>query len=176
MNKNVFILLTGPSGSGKTTVANKLYQKYGMTQIYSYTTRLKRDKNDEEHTFITDKQFDELEDVISYTEYNGFRYGITRGQVDNNDIFVVDVPGIRSFLKNYNGDKRVVIICLETSEIAIKRRLIKRDGLAKALERVKYDETIQYLPIASKMADITLYNYDADKTAKTIYDFIQMLC
>lgn len=176
MNKNVFILLTGPSGSGKTTVANKLYQKYGMTQIYSYTTRLKRDKNDEEHTFITDKQFDELEDIISYTEYNGFRYGITREQVDNNDIFVVDVPGIRSFLQNYEGDKRVVIICLESSEFDIKLRLIKRDGLTKALERIKYDDTIRYLHTASKMADITLYNHNADRTAETIYKFVQMIC
>lgn len=176
MDKKVFILLTGPSGSGKTTVANKLYQKYGMTQIYSYTTRLKRGKDDEEHTFVTDKQFDKLKDIISYTEYNGFRYGITRSQVDNNDIFVVDVPGIRSFLRNYDGDKRVVIICLESSELDIKLRLIKRDGLTKALERIKYDETIKYLPIASKMADITLYNHDANKTAKTIYDFVQMIC
>lgn len=167
-DSNIFILLTGPSGSGKTTIANKLYQLYGLTQIYSYTTRPKRNEDDREHTFITDEEFDKLGNLVGYTEYNGYRYCATEEQVESNDIYVIDVPGIEYFKEHYKGDKTVIIISLEIREDIRLDRLVKRDGREKALERIEHDAIIHYQESANQHAHHIIFS-SSDKATNEIY-------
>ena len=55
---NYIFCLVGKSGSGKTTIANKLFDRYGYTQIASYTTRPPRSENDTDHTYVSSEEFD----------------------------------------------------------------------------------------------------------------------
>ncbi len=49
------IVIAGPTGSGKTTIADYLYQKYGVIKVITHTTRPKRKMSNQE-SIITLKQ------------------------------------------------------------------------------------------------------------------------
>ena len=141
MNKTPLLLLIGPSGSGKTTIANRLEEKYGLKQIRSYTTRPKRNENEDSHTFITEEEFMILKNLMAYTEYNGYRYGATLRQIEDCDIYVVDVPGVRTFLKNYKGNKKVIAVCLKVDEqVALDRMEQRGDSMFQRYQRLKTDD------------------------------------
>ena len=59
---NNIYLIVGCSGSGKTTIVNSLENKYGLKSIQSYTTRPKRSDDETGHIFISDEEYDKLED------------------------------------------------------------------------------------------------------------------
>jgi guanylate kinase len=164
-----FILLVGPSGSGKTTIANELYKSYGLSQVYSYTTRPKRGPKDIEHTFITDEQFDELDadNMAGYTEYNGYRYCSTMEQIEENDIYVIDPAGIDYFWENYSGGKNIIIVYIKASRQDIFNRLVERDGIEKANERINYDE--QTFADAELKAHKVVENKNVKTAARQIY-------
>lgn len=141
MNKTPLLLLVGPSGSGKTTIANKLEKDYGLKQIRSYTTRPKRNENEDSHIFITEEDFMILKNLMAYTEYNGYRYGATLQQVEDCDIYVVDVPGVRTLVKNYSGDKKIIAVCLKVDEqIALDRMEQRGDSMFQRYQRLKTDD------------------------------------
>ena len=97
---NRILLLIGASGSGKSTVARYLCEQYGLRQIDSYTTRPPRYRGESGHIFITDEEFDQLQDFVGYTLYNGHRYGATAQQVEENDIYVIDPAGVEGLTPN----------------------------------------------------------------------------
>lgn len=141
MNKKPLLLIIGPSGSGKTTIANRLEEKYGLKQIRSYTTRPKRSQNEDSHTFITEEEFMILKNLMAYTEYNGYRYGATLKQIEDCDIYVVDVPGVRTLIKNYGGTKKIIAVCLKVNEqIALDRMEERGDNMFQRYQRLKTDD------------------------------------
>lgn len=141
MNKNPLLLLIGPSGSGKTTIANRLEEKYGLTQIRSYTTRPKRSETEDNHTFITEEEFMILKNLMAYTEYNGYRYCATLKQIEDCDIYVVDVPGVRTLMKNYKGNKKIIAVCLKVDEqVALDRMEQRGDSMFQRYQRLKTDD------------------------------------
>jgi guanylate kinase len=152
MKKLPIILLVGPSGSGKTTIAEILNLRNGWTQIESYTTRLSRFPGEKGHTFITDKEFDDLTDLVAYTEYNGNRYGCTAQQIDDNDIYVVDIPGVETLLKNYHGNKEMVAFFLDVHQDIRRIRMTQRgDWIYDVETRLVHDED-NFADAAAKLA------------------------
>ena len=103
---NTLLLFVGKSGSGKTTIANLL----DFPQLQSYTTRPKRYKNETGHTFISNEEFDKLENIIAYTEYNNYRYCATKQQIDEASIYVIDVPGVETLLEKYETDRQILVL------------------------------------------------------------------
>lgn len=136
------VLLVGESGSGKTTIADYCCSTYGYKSLQSYTTRPKRSEDETGHTFITEKEFGELKDLVAFTEYNGYLYCATSQQVEENDIYVIDVEGIRKFLSSYKGKKKPYIIYLKTSKSVRKERMRERGDSEEAItQRIKFDES-----------------------------------
>ena len=109
INKPLF-LLVGKSASGKTTVAEYLEKAKGMKLVQSYSTRLPRYEGETGHIFVTDEEFDKLENIIGYTEYHGHRYCSTKEQLDEADIYVVDPPGVETLLERYKKEDRTICI------------------------------------------------------------------
>lgn len=137
--KNIY-LIVGPSGSGKTTLAEALAKDYGLKTVWSYTTRPKRYPSEEGHYFVTNEEFNNLGELCAYTEYNGFRYGVTSEVIDQSDIYVIDPPGVRYMMEHYKGPKRIVTIGLEISETVRALRMMKRgDSLDDILRRLEID-------------------------------------
>lgn len=135
------ILLIGPSGSGKTATAEYLEKKYSLHAIASYTTRSPRHEGEAGHLFITDQEFDELKDVVAYTVFNGFRYGVTANQIDQGDVYVVDIPGAQTLQENYKGNKEFIVVYLDVpSPMCIQRMTARGDGGLEIASRIKNDE------------------------------------
>ena len=140
MKKPFICLLVGPSGSGKTTIANLLWERYGWSQVASYTTRPPRYEGEIGHTFITEEEFRILQDLVAYTEYNGYRYGATQRQIDENIVYVVDIPGVETLVKNYRGNKEFIVVIPWVDEEERTMRMFSRgDSIEKIKERLKFD-------------------------------------
>ena len=103
-------LLVGKSASGKTTVAEYLEKAKGMKSVQSYSTRLSRYEGETGHIFVTDEEFDKLENIIAYTEYHDHCYCSTKEQLDEADIYVVDPPGVETLLERYKKEGRTICI------------------------------------------------------------------
>lgn len=146
MNKPLF-LFVGKSASGKTTIANALVEKYGYTQVESYTTRPPRFHDEPGHTFVSEVEFNNLGKLAAYTYYNNYHYGTTFQQLENSDIYVVDVPGVESLLESLKEDNRpIYIFYFHTSVYNRIRRMIHRgDSDIAIISRLLQDEKNDWL-------------------------------
>lgn len=145
MNKPLF-LFVGKSASGKTTIANML-ERDGYTQISSYTTRPKRHENEIGHVFITEEEYDKLENIMASTLYNGYRYCTTLEQIQDADIYVVDPAGVKTLLNNYDKlNRSVYLVYFEASTYTrIKRMIEREDNDTQIVGRLLNDEKDDWL-------------------------------
>lgn len=149
-------LLVAKSASGKTTIAEILEKEFGFKSIQSYTTRAPRHKGETGHTFITDDEFDLLENIIGYTEYNGHRYCCTKEQIDEADIYVIDVPGVETLLERYNSDRLILILYFDTSvRTRIDRMIDRGDSDTAIVSRLYTDEEFDWEKALNKL----VWNY-----------------
>lgn len=172
MNKPLYIFI-GKSASGKTTVANIFEGSGRYTQLQSYTTRLPRYRGEIGHIFISEEEFDALENLVAYTEYNGYRYGATAEQVDNVDIYVIDIPGFETLLEKYNTKRPIVIIYFDASICTRIDRMIDRgDSDTVIVSRLYTDEKDDWERQLHKIAwhcknnenrDVEMYIVDANQ-------------
>ena len=145
---NCIFLIVGCSGSGKTTITEQLEQKYGLKSIQSYTTRKPRYNGETGHTFVSDEEFDELTDMVAYTEFAGNRYCATAEQVENNDLYIIDPKGVDFFMKTYKGSKTPKIIFINSDLTTRYERMKSRaeengstymEAVKSSLERITND-------------------------------------
>lgn len=140
------LLIVGASGSGKTSVVEKLEEQYGLKSVCSYTTREKRNEDEYGHIFVTDEEFNRLS-LVGFSEYGGNRYGATAEQIEESDLWVVDMPGVEYFKSAYTGGKKPIVIHLVTSmdehedfNERYERMLERGDGAEKAGFRTALDK------------------------------------
>lgn len=149
---NPLYLFVGKSASGKTTAAEVLEREHGFTSLQSYTTRPKRYENETGHTFIDDDTFDNLENIIAYTEYNKYRYCCTKDQIDHASIYVIDVPGVETLLDKYDSERQIVIIYFDASiRTRIDRMLDRHDSDMAIVSRLYNDEESDWLQDLNKL-------------------------
>lgn len=186
-------LLVGKSASGKTTVAEYLEKEKGMKSVQSYSTRLPRYEGETGHIFITDEEFDKLENIIGFTEYHGHRYCSTKEQLDEADIYVVDPPGVETLLERYKEEDRTVCIIFFSTSIrtCIERMHIRGDSSAFILSRLYNDNEYDWWNKIKEMYtsyklikgdnDVNLdlcyidANQDFDNVIKDVLDIINRL-
>ena len=142
MNKPLF-LFCGRSASGKTTIANLLEEKYGYKQVQSYTTRRPRYEGETGHIFVTKEEFDALGELAAYTLYNNNEYGTTFKQLEECDIYVIDVPGVETLLQK-EIDRPIVVIYFDTTAYTRINRMLNRGDcdtqiVARLLQDEQYD-------------------------------------
>lgn len=142
MNDTLYLFI-GKSASGKTTSANLLNEKYGLKQVFSYTTRPKRYKNETGHIFINDTEFDNLNKLIAYTIYNGYRYGATLDQLNECSIYVIDISGLETLLKNWLNYKRPICVIYFEAAVStrIDRMVNRGDSDIQIISRLHTDDT-----------------------------------
>lgn len=151
MTKPLYLYI-GRSASGKTTVAELLETTSNYKTLQSYTTRPKRHDNETGHTFVSDEEFDALQNIIAYTEYNGHRYCCTAEQIDASDIYVIDVPGVKTLLEKYQTDRPIVVIYFNAGvRTRIDRMLNRHDCDAAIISRLYNDEEFDWQGELSKV-------------------------
>lgn len=88
-------LVVGRSAVGKDTVVRALCEKFGLKQIISYTTRPRRVGEGDTHKFITEDEAKQIKDKLAITHINGYEYFITKDQLTDGDIYIVDPKGAK---------------------------------------------------------------------------------
>ena len=182
MNKPLF-LFVGRSASGKTTIANMLSEKLGYVQVESYTTRPPRYEGERGHTFVSEEEFNNLRGLAAYTFYNGNHYGTTFDQLNECDIYVIDVDGVKSLLKKLKNSTRTVAIFYFDASVhnRILRMLSRGDNNTMVVERLLQDEkddwyyqlekiVWEYTNIIGK--DVQLHNINANGNLNNVFDLV----
>lgn len=171
MNKPLY-LFVGKSASGKTTIANML-ETDGYTQVSSYTTRAPRYEGEIGHTFISEEEYDKLENIIASTLYNGYRYCTTLEQLQKVDLYVVDIEGVRTLMDNYDLLNRpIYIILFEAGVYSRIHRMIDRgDSDMQIVSRLLVDEEYNWFERLKEVVDnkIRIRSVNADMNLNDVY-------
>lgn len=171
----VLLVLLGESGTGKTTIANELRNKYNMKVLQSYTTRPKRDENEDGHTFVSLGEYLLLKDKVAENKYSGYFYCATEEQVNENDIYVCDCEGIKMLRETYKGDKKIIVVRLTCPRDERIKRMEKDKRTSQTiLLRDLYDEkAFQY---ADMLADYMLDNDNLEETVDAVRYIYEKEC
>ena len=183
--KNCF-LIVGQSGSGKTTIVNTLEVKYGLKSIQSYTTRPKRSDGETGHIFVSDEEYDKLENIVACTEFCNYRYCATAEQIDECDLYVIDPAGVESLKAFYKGGKRFKIIYIKSDITTRYERMRFRsqksgkqylESVEETLNRIVHDSA-KFYKYEHEETPIDLvvnngWNDDIPHVAEQIYRFIE---
>lgn len=173
MSKPLFCIL-GASASGKSTLVQKLGIELNMKQIASYTTRPPRYEGEAGHTFVTEEEFQNLNDIVAYNYYLNNHYGVTSQQIDDeaHDLYVVDQTGLNELKEKYKGDRKIYSVYIDCLPINRYDRLFDRyfkmyqNSLVatnRAMERIKQDE-IEF-ENCNLVVDYVITNNDNIETA-----------
>ena len=172
-------LLIGKSASGKSTIATILEQRYGCKQVESFTTRVPRYDNEHGHIFVSPEDFDKLGDLAAFTVYNGHRYGVTYEQLNQCDVYVIDIPGVASLLKNLHGTRPICIIYFDAAVSTRINRMVDRGASDhEIISRLLVDDTTEdWYHALDKLVwhyknieqqDVELYKVDANENIENV--------
>jgi guanylate kinase len=131
---NSKIIIVGAGGSGKDFLRKKFTSK-GFTYGISFTSRPPRvDEEDGVDYFFRDKDFFELnkEIFLEIQKFNGWYYGISRGEFEEKNLFILSPAGLRSLPKEYRD--RSMVIYLDPPLSLREERLMERSD-ADSMER-----------------------------------------
>lgn len=161
------ILIIGESGCGKNTIQDYLQSLYKLKPLISYTTREKRFPEENTHTFITDREYEELkDDIIAHTFYNNHHYFATAQQFEEADVYIIDMEGLRCLKETCPTP--FVSFYIQVSEKTRRERMKERgDSDDKISERLKLDR--EAFEQAKNECDYILTNENSLYTAAKIY-------
>ena len=129
--KDRIVCLVGLSGCGKTTIARILDKAYNYNVIHSYTTRGKRSDDEYGHIFVNDDAFHTLNEtdlrneIIAYTNYNGYHYWALRAQYKDKgtSIYIVDPRGVDLLRQNVKDAEIIVINIVTDHKVRFDRTM-----------------------------------------------------
>lgn len=181
MNNPLF-LFVGRSASGKTTIANMLAEEYGYKQVESYTTRKPRFDGELGHIFVSEDEFNNLGELAAYTYYNSNHYGTTVEQLNECDIYVIDVPGVESLLEKYKANRPICIFYFNASVYnRINRMIDRNDSDMAIISRLLQDEKDDWYKQLDSLVwkhvnivgkDVELYNVNANNNERDVLELV----
>jgi guanylate kinase len=169
MNKeHVLICLMGKTASGKDTLANKLCERAGLRQIISYTTRPRRTNEGNTHIFVSDEEYQQLENsgrIAAFTKIGPYKYCCTIDQLYENDVYVIDPAGVEHLRALNLTNLRLVTVYINTpDDIRKERALNKRGDDRMVFMKRELAEKDQFRSMLKKSDfDYAISNIDASK-------------
>ena len=147
------LVIIGPSGSGKSTLAHHLVDTEGFVLAKTYTTRQRRDaENDDDHifvdkeTFITMKKDNQFLGTLSTF---GADYGLPFLDTTIKNIVLLRAPAVKQFLAQY---KNSYVVHVTAPLDTLVERLKKRNSLDRIDEKFLLAE----IEAGNTLADITI--------------------
>lgn len=130
--KKLFCII-GRSASGKSSLTKTVAKDFGLKVVKSYTTRPMREGETEQnsdHYFISDDEVKFYKNqMIAYTEINGYEYFTTINVLKQSDIYVIDPEGYQYLLKNlekYHIKMKLIPIYIKLTRDELFARANKR--------------------------------------------------
>jgi guanylate kinase len=133
------IIIVGPGGSGKDFLRKKMVER-GFEYGISFTSRPPRENEKEgvDYFFRDDDFFQLNKDVfLEIQQFNGWYYGISKGEFEEKNLFILDPKGVKSLNKEYRS-KSFVIYINPPEEVRIER-LKNRNDADNVDRRLKAD-------------------------------------
>jgi guanylate kinase len=128
------IIIVGPGGSGKDFLRKKMVER-GFTYGISFTSRPPREGEEEGvDYFFRDEDFFKLnkEIFLEIQVFNGWFYGISKGEFESKNLFILDPKGVKSLSKEERSKSFVIYINPEES---IRLERLKKRNDADSVER-----------------------------------------
>jgi len=154
------ILMVGKSGSGKDHICNVL----GLKKVVSRTTREIRmgEEDGVAHIFVTKQDIAKYpkSHIVAYTEFDGSAYCALRQDLAGKDVYIIDPAGIQYFVKYTSGIFRrpVRVVYIRAKWWKRLYRMTKRDGIRKAIKRIRHDRKAFSEFERSRIKMYTLWN------------------
>ena len=134
------IIIVGPGGSGKDFLRKKMVNK-GFKYGVSFTSRPPREGEEEgiDYYYRDENFFDSNPDIfLELQKFNGWRYGISKGEFSVKNLFILSPAGLRSLPKSFR-DESFVIYLNPIAEIR-RKRLEERNDADDVERRFLADE------------------------------------
>lgn len=128
------IIIVGPGGSGKDYLRKKFTSK-GFSYGVSFTSRPPRKEESEgvDYFFRDPDFFESNKDIfLEIQTFNGWYYGISKGEFEAKDLFILSPAGLRSLSKE--DRERSMVIYLNPPLSLRAERLMERSD-ADSMER-----------------------------------------
>lgn len=128
------IIIVGPGGSGKDYLRKKMVSR-GFEYGVSFTSRPPREGEEEGvDYYYRDEDFFSLNSdlFLELQEFNGWKYGISKGEFSIKNLFILSPAGLRSLPGDFRNDS--FVIYLNPAENVRVKRLQERND-ADSVER-----------------------------------------
>ena len=134
------IIIVGPGGSGKDFLRKKMVSR-GFEYGVSFTSRPPREGEMEgvDYYYRDEDFFESNSDIfLELQEFNGWKYGISKGEFWTKNLFILSPAGLRSLPENFR--KESFVIYLNPPEEIRKERLKKRNDADNVERRLIADK------------------------------------
>ncbi len=176
--KNLF-LVVGKSATGKDRIVGEVCKKLNKTKVLSYTTRSKREGEEDTHIFIKPEEvINYKEDIIAYTKIGEYEYFATLTQLYNSDFYIIDPNGIKYLkekLKNTDINLKIIYIYVDEN-IRLQRAINRGDNLEIYNKRV-LSEKEQFNNFENSLKlevnALIINNIDFKESVKQVIDYVK---
>lgn len=137
--EHTLLLILGRTASGKDFLTNRLCERTGLKQLISYTTRERRINEGDTHIFITDADYQKLEDegrIAAFTQIGKYKYCCTIEQLYEADVYIVDYDGLKHLRELNLPNLRFVTVFINTPDEIREQRALNQRGD----DRIKFRE------------------------------------
>jgi guanylate kinase len=131
------IILVGRAASGKDYLRKKL-EAQGFRYAVSYTTRPPREGEIDgvDYIFISPTEAQEMiknDEFYEYVEFNGWVYGTSRDQFDEDDVFIMTPTGLSHV--DEDSRKKSFVIFIDIDEETRRERMANRNMPGDSVDR-----------------------------------------
>lgn len=131
------IILVGRAASGKDHIRKK-FEARGFRYAVSYTTRPPREGEVDgvDYIFISQEEAQEMiknDDFYEYVEFNGWIYGTTRDQFDEDHVFIMTPSGLAHL--DEDSRKKSFVIFIDIDEAVRRERMAIRNMPGDSVDR-----------------------------------------
>jgi guanylate kinase len=131
------IILVGRAASGKDYLRKKL-EAQGFRYAVSYTTRPPREGEIDgvDYIFISPTEAQEMiknDEFYEYVEFNGWVYGTSRDQFDEDDVFIMTPTGLSHV--DEDSRKKSFVIFIDIDEEIRRERMANRNMPGDSVDR-----------------------------------------
>ena len=130
-SEHTLFLILGRTASGKDFLTDRLCERTGLKQLISYTTRERRINEGDTHIFITDADYQELQDegrIAAFTQIGKYKYCCTIEQLYEADVYIVDYDGLKHLRELNLPNLRFVTVFINTPDEIREQRALNQRG------------------------------------------------
>lgn len=179
--RQILITVAGRNSAGKSLIAKKVAEALGLNVVKSYATRKPRPEELEkglencDHIFVSDEEYDKLENITAETEINGVRYCTTQEILDNSDIYVIDPKGIKDLKERCGSRYKLLQFYIYADADKRAARFVARGESKAKFESREQSEGEQFCDYENNHGwDIIIYNnWDIDTAVKTMLGYVR---